>query len=85
MDANGDPSWDEEADWPDSDVESDTVRCPECGAEIYEDVELCPRCGFYVEGASDHSLADRPRWFVVLGVLGILATLLVLSGLLSLI
>lgn len=84
MDEDDFTSWDDE-DWPDAEPDADTIICPECGFEMYADVELCPHCGYFVEPAPDEALADRPRWFVVLGVLGILATVLALSGLLSLI
>ncbi|MCA9071332.1 MAG: hypothetical protein KDA84_20530 [Planctomycetaceae bacterium] len=85
MHEDGYPSWDEEDDWRDPEHEVDTYPCPECGAEIYDDLELCPHCGYFIEDRSNDSLGGRPGWFVVLGVLGILATILVLSGLLSII
>ena len=73
--------WDD--DWPDyeddDDGESLVVTCPHCGADVYEDVEQCPECGDYiVHGAN---LWDgKPFWWVLLGLAGIAAVTLVLSG-----
>lgn len=85
MDNDDFPSWDDEQDWPDSEPENCAIPCPECGYEIYEDAELCPLCGYFIEDSSSNALADRPGWFVILGLCGILVTILALSGLLSLI
>ena len=41
-------------DTSDSD-DNDTVPCPACGAEIYDDAERCPECGHYL------SREDAPR------------------------
>ncbi len=71
---------DEYDSWSD-DVDSSTISCPECSAEIYDDVELCPHCGFYLEDAPSRPLNEMPRWFLVLGLLGVLAVILALSGL----
>ena len=30
------------------DAESDTIPCPVCGEDIYEDAERCPNCENYV-------------------------------------
>ena len=40
-------------DWDDEDIRdqergSDTMACPSCGADIYDDSERCPFCGDYV-------------------------------------
>ena len=32
----------------DEDDSSETIPCPACGAEIYEDAEACPQCGEYI-------------------------------------
>ena len=61
------------------DEQSETVRCPACGAEVYEDALRCPACGDYVTaGASAWS--GRPTWWIVLGLVGILAAVLALAG-----
>jgi len=39
-------------DWydeePDDASDDDLLPCPECGAEIFDDAEQCPHCGWYV-------------------------------------
>lgn len=72
--------WDGEDDWPEEEEswadESFTVACPECGYEMHEEAEMCPSCGcFPDEALRDHPLMGKPGWFVILGILGVLATL----------
>lgn len=70
--------WDD--DWelpePDDDV-PDLIACPACGEEIYEDAERCPYCGEYVVHSTS-ALSGRPLWFCLLGMLGVVATVLYL-------
>jgi endogenous inhibitor of DNA gyrase (YacG/DUF329 family) len=69
--------WDDEG-WPDDDDgESLTIPCPACRADIYEDAEQCPYCGEYVVRSSS-TWDGRPAWWIVLGGLGIVATLFAL-------
>ncbi len=64
----------------DDDDVNEVVPCPKCSAEIYEDAERCPVCGEYVvHGANPWS--GQPVWWVVLGLAGVLALILALSGL----
>jgi hypothetical protein len=73
---------DDEDDFPDDDSDvSELVRCPACGAEVYEDAEQCPACGEWIT-ISTHPLAGRSLWFIAIGVLGIVVTIavLVLAG-----
>ena len=76
--------WDEE-DWSEDDRPADdgtpeTVPCPACGAEVYEDAERCPACGDWITHRRTGAAAFtgpsgvRPLWWVVLGVAGVLAT-----------
>jgi len=65
-------------DEPD-DEQSETIRCPACGAEIYEDAVRCPTCGEYVT-ADTRVWSGRPTWWIVLGLVGILAAVLALAG-----
>lgn len=68
--------WSDEESWLDEDEDAATVICPECGGEMHEDAEICPRCGYFLEDAwHNHPLAGKPGWFVILGILGVLATL----------
>ena len=73
--------WDDDDDLvePDQDDEStELVPCPECGEQIYEESERCPACGSYIIMRTD-SWAGRPMWWVVLGLLGVVATILAIS------
>ena len=64
----------------DDDDASETVSCPHCGAEIYEDSERCPQCGEYV--TSDTSAwSGRPIWWIVLGLMGVAAVILAFTRL----
>jgi hypothetical protein len=62
------------------DDETDTAPCPKCGAPIYEDAFQCPVCGTYVTPGSS-LWAGRPAWWILLGVLGLAATILALAHL----
>lgn len=80
MSYDRDDEWEE--DESDENDEADNelpelVWCPTCGEEIYEDAEQCPHCGNYVVHSTS-ALADRPLWFCLLGVLGVVATVLYL-------
>ncbi len=59
------------------DEEAQTLPCPHCRAEIYEDAEQCPYCGEYVTHSTS-IWAGRPWWWIVLGLLGIVAVIFVL-------
>lgn len=74
-------------EYPDDDFEDDfddgpaeTLPCSECGAEIYEDAVRCPACGAYVNHDT-RPWTGRPAWWIVLGLLGLAATVLALAGL----
>ncbi|QDV52406.1 zinc ribbon domain-containing protein [Gimesia fumaroli] len=72
--------WDE-SEFDDDDV-NETVACSNCGAEIYEDAVSCPICGEYIT-TNTHPFSDRPNWWITLGIVGVIATilsLLFLSG-----
>lgn len=75
--AQFDEWWDDADVIEDEDPDSDIVPCPHCGAEVYEDAPRCPDCGdFIVLGGSAWS--GRPAWWVLLAILGFLATLVTL-------
>jgi len=59
---------------------TETTPCPSCGADVYEDAEQCPYCGTYLTSQTS-PWAGRSVWWIVLAVLGLLATILALSGL----
>ncbi len=71
---------DELQDWeyPEADEhresESDMIVCPNCRADIFDDVEQCPRCHHYILDAELHRSASATRW----GWWGLVMVLLVL-------
>lgn len=71
-----DEQWsaDEDADEFAPDDENLTVPCPECGAEVYEDAPACAVCGHYLTHDT-HPFTGKPAWWVILGILGMLAFL----------
>jgi len=73
------PDADSDHDDPDDGL-SETVSCPQCGAEIYEDAVQCPVCGGYVtEGVGENRVwSGRPGWWIVLGLLGSVAVIAML-------
>jgi hypothetical protein len=77
-------AWDDEDDdWeaPEEDEADDdspeTVVCPSCGEQIYEEAEQCPHCHEYVTHSTS-VLAGKPIWFVALAVLGVVAVIVAL-------
>jgi hypothetical protein len=67
--------WDEGEDaWEDDESESAVSECPKCGADIYEDAIRCPLCGEYVTH-SKSPWSQRPIWWRVLGVAGVIAVI----------
>ena len=72
-------AWDA-SDYPDEEDVTSTVPCPECGAEVYEDAVRCPACGNYITHATS-VWSGRPGWWIVLGLLGVVAVIVVLAGL----
>jgi hypothetical protein len=86
-DDDSDPDFDEayDVDYGDDDGESLTISCPECGAEVYEDAVRCPVCDNYIVAGGHGSLwAGRPAWWIIMGMAGIIAVVLLLSGVLAL-
>lgn len=76
--------WSAEDDWEEDewsedhwdDDEAETIPCPACGEEVYEDADHCPYCGEYiVHSGSGYVWKERPVWWIVLGILGILAVI----------
>ena len=61
----------------DDDEPVDTVPCGNCGADVYEDAEQCPRCGEWITHGTS-ALTAKPLWWQIIGVLGIIAVILAL-------
>ena len=71
----GDHEWPDEPDEADDDY---TVDCPACGAEVYEDAEVCPVCGEFIT-TNTGPWAGRSPWWIAIGIAGIIATILALA------
>jgi uncharacterized protein (DUF983 family) len=69
-DAYDDEPWDDVGD-----ETAELVSCPECGQEIYEEAEQCVACGNYVIHRNS-GWNDLPVWWIVLGMLGVVMTVL---------
>lgn len=71
---------DDRDDPADADMDADsadegTVACPNCGREIYETAEQCPKCRQYVS-CEEHASRFLPRWVVVTAIVLIAASVL---------
>lgn len=60
-DAGADPEGPQEIDLVDGDDdETETVACPHCGADVYEDADRCPHCGEWIAAGGGGS--TWPLW-----------------------
>lgn len=59
--------------------DDDTIPCPHCGADVYDDAEQCPRCGMYLS-AEDRPAAPRPMFVTVMLVLALVAAVMWVFG-----
>ena len=64
-----------EGDYEEDD-ETETVECSKCGCDIYEGAEQCPLCGEWQSPQQRTVWTGRPKWFLLLGVLGIVGVIL---------
>lgn len=61
------------------DEDAETVPCPHCGADVYENAEQCPRCGKYL--SAEDAPPSRPRgWVAVMMVLALVAAVMWVFG-----
>jgi predicted nucleic acid-binding Zn ribbon protein len=58
-----------------SDDFADTAPCPSCSAPVYEDAEICPKCGQYI--SHEDSALRKPLWIIVTAGLCIAVILVV--------
>ena len=85
-----DASWDSDGDDADAEDQarfsSETAFCPECGAEIYDAADICPKCFAWVDGdTSRHGPRGRraATWRTQLVVWMLIAALAIGAGVLS--
>lgn len=66
-----DENFDPDLEGPsDADIEkfgTNEIECPECGASVYFDVPLCPRCGHAMSGADRSKAAKQTGTIIALG------------------
>lgn len=62
-------------DEPDDD-EPVYLPCPNCGEDVYEELEQCPHCGEYITHSTSPWQGKSPLW-IVLGIAGIVAVIYV--------
>ena len=76
-----DDEWSADFDLDEDDEGSDSevLPCPNCGTDVYEDALQCPACGNYIS-LRPRVWSGRGWWWILLGLLGIVATILVLAG-----
>jgi uncharacterized paraquat-inducible protein A len=53
-----------------SDNDTETVTCPYCHEEVYEDTVRCPRCENYL--SKEDAPPARQPWWIVIGILAVL-------------
>ena len=58
-----DPEAPDDADLGPDDDSAETVPCPYCGADVYEQAEVCSRCGAYI--STEDAPARKPTWMVI--------------------
>ncbi len=52
-----------ESDLVDDD-ESETLNCPECGEDVYEESNQCPACGLYITPKVRTSHLENAIWTI---------------------
>ena len=70
-----------EADHDEADrqrLSSETGYCPECGAEIYDAADICPKCFTWIDGNTTHRRPSRVRSSLRVAV--VIALLVVILG-----
>jgi DNA-directed RNA polymerase subunit RPC12/RpoP len=72
----------DDREYPDEEDRDDdlneTLPCPECGAEIYEEAQRCPHCGSYIV-FSTRPFQGRSWWWIALGILAVVAVVVMLA------
>ena len=61
----------------DFDIDDDySIPCPACGAEIYDDLPMCPECGEYILASERSFWSHKPRWIYRLAVILVLLAII---------
>lgn len=59
------PEGGEDSEYPDegdgAELAADTAFCPECGAEIYDAADVCPKCFSWIDGDTVRRSPRRNR------------------------
>jgi len=63
------------------DADSEPQQCPECNAEAHSLADVCSQCGHFFIDEPVSVWANRPGWWIALGLLGIIAVIWMLVGL----
>jgi len=56
----------EDDDYPDFGDDEAMIPCPNCGVDIHDESEQCPRCGRYL--SKEDAPANRKPWWIIVGV-----------------
>ncbi len=79
-----DRSFDNDEEFDETDIDdaldelTEVLPCPNCGADVYEDAEQCPVCGYYITSFNHRPWSSHGWWWIALGAVGTLATIYVL-------
>lgn len=57
----------------------ETIPCPICRKQVYEDATYCPHCGTEIDEVVPTVFRGRPVWFILLAMAGIIAFILVFA------
>jgi len=55
----------------------DTLDCPRCGYEVYDEASVCPRCGEIFE--SVHRTERKRKWLLVVALVVLAAVAMVFA------
>ena len=78
-DEEDDDDWEDDEDFEDSapEDESETLPCPNCGSEVFEDADMCPTCHHAIV-FSNNPWNNRHWLWVMMGALGTAAVIIAL-------
>lgn len=76
--------WDDE-DWHDDGEpdDGDPIPCPECGKPVYDFVDRCPSCGYWVTDADlrqSRASHTKPTWVLITATIMLIVLVLTLPG-----